>query len=121
MANYFTGGEKVSISEENPLKVGDKVRLTGTGWGQCQGWIVTVDEVQNYVPWSNDRRIQSLALSVGETYKYEYEVERVEEISDLTLPEKAVKIIENLTSVGFTKEQACEIAMLEVRKESQNV
>lgn len=121
MANYFIGGEKVSISVENPLKVGDKVRLTGEDWNQFQGMIVTVDEVKNDVPWSNDRRIQSLALTVGETCGYGYEVERVEETSDLTLPEKAVKIVENLTSVGFTKEQACEIAMLAVRKEAENV
>lgn len=77
--NTMDAGDKESLG----LKVGDKVRLTGPGWGGNRDRVVPVDTVTSGgLARSEEDSIYSLTDSDGKPYGEMYAIEVVERVSD---------------------------------------
>ena len=112
--NTMDTGDKESLV----LKVGDKVRLTGLGWGGNCDRVVPVDTVTSGgLARSEEYSIKSLTDSDGKPYGERYAIEVVERVSDELVDgvertystDEIVSAIRSLTEAGVHRELAVKV------------
>lgn len=112
--NTMDTGDKESLG----LKVGDKVRLTGPGWGRNRNRVVPVDMVTSGgAACSEEDSINSLTHSDGKLYGETYAIEVVERVSDELVDgvertystDEIVSAIRSLTEAGVHRELAVKV------------
>ena len=101
------------------LKVGDKVRLTGPGWGGNRDRVVPVDMVTSggRALYEEDNSINSLTEPNGKPYGETYAIEVVERVPDELVDgvertystDEIVSAIRSLTEAGVYRELAVKV------------